>query len=1043
MCEVFSSDFSHLSADNFESRLASDDLLVHFFNDFLSLKSFSEDVLYNRESGRLEVLDGAAERVSRAIRTALLRTKSKLLSGDPSVLTNTSPVENHYTVCCLDRQQGMRWITRERLPFFLQSDCFFEYKLAKLLLQSYVTLCSRRRNRNAPQTPPPHLDGGNISPSEASLSQSQGCSFPHSVQEECVGSQSEQERLLPDLAAGVREEALLRTSYHQTPDDLLDGGGSQVSSDALYAMDGQSAVNKDESKRHCTSTENEGEEGAERDEKNEGIVKLPEEASAVCWHCRGDGKAGLEEFKEFLRGTPAEHLLELWMDIERLKTTCRDRKERYLVLMRSRYLHCSSLTSLRAELLSRLGLSTSPCWTEEKLHAAQSSLTESLFCYWALRFWTSQHAQRISILEQKAANCCSIPLWVGCGSVPVFHPVRSSYLSSTTPQLSRRSQLQRRKGRSEMLKALCVEFYAGFYFTRFCEQSGNQRWINAIYFWTDLQHFHQLFYQEGLDPFTVQREAQLLNFTYVFSLARRSLGVDEEIRREVHHRLRPAFEELFDRVEEHVLNILQEAWTQLLRRDEESFQQVCVQEVVRCINSEEYQELQSLNKESERRKNEVEHCSSNLFPLPATFFNDSNPSQALGLWACVPPSYRGYRLSFLMDERQELIHFMSFLRDHEASVHLMCWLDMEQFQTSPQKEAILRQERWQRLASKYLNEEYFFGAGSPATGEQQQQIVRLAGGPERLQSQCLPNAAIQEIQDIVRNHIEETWLPSFLATPEFTKRQKDKVKGADRLSQHVRHRRQTRREASEAQGMRMSASTEIRQVLLHPSSCQQFLNFVSLKGDFLENDVRFWLEVQRYKDLCHSHSDEATIQQKISIIISCFINSSMPPALQIDIPPDQAQRILEERHQLGPYIFREAQMSVFNELMTVWPEFQDFRSSVGEEQLLSVLEQKRAGHRARVRRQRRKEEEEEEEERRTQELKLQELSLLEEADYEDKEEGVGKESLRRPSRAQLMETRPLLWSYSKYMAGLQKEEVLLRRQSQLEASSSTSAGASD
>lgn len=59
-------------------------------------------------------------------------------------------------------------------------------------------------------------------------------------------------------------------------------------------------------------------------------------------------------------------------------------------------------------------------------------------------------------------------------------------------------------------------------------------------------------------------------------------------------------------------------------------------------------------------------------------------------------------------------------------------------------------------------------------------------------------------------------------------------------------------------------------------------------------------------------------------------------------------------------------MSVFNELMTVWPEFQDFRSSVGEEQLLSVLEQKRAGHRARVRRQRRKEEEEEEEERRTQ-----------------------------------------------------------------------------
>lgn len=62
------------------------------------------------------------------------------------------------------------------------------------------------------------------------------------------------------------------------------------------------------------------------------------------------------------------------------------------------------------------------------------------------------------------------------------------------------------------------------------------------------------------------------------------------------------------------------------------------------------------------------------------------------------------------------------------------------------------------------------------------------------------------------------------------------------------------------------------------------------------------------QDLCHSHSDEATIQQKISIIISCFISSSMPPALQVDIPPEQAQQILEKRRELGPYIFREAQV---------------------------------------------------------------------------------------------------------------------------------------
>ena len=48
----------------------------------------------------------------------------------------------------------------------------------------------------------------------------------------------------------------------------------------------------------------------------------------------------------------------------------------------------------------------------------------------------------------------------------------------------------------------------------------------------------------------------------------------------------------------------------------------------------------------------------------------------------------------------------------------------------------------------------------------------------------------------------------------------------------------------------MTSSKEIlqfRRILLNPVSCQQFQLFVSLKGDFLENDVRFWVEVQKYK----------------------------------------------------------------------------------------------------------------------------------------------------------------------------------------------------
>jgi hypothetical protein len=52
----------------------------------------------------------------------------------------------------------------------------------------------------------------------------------------------------------------------------------------------------------------------------------------------------------------------------------------------------------------------------------------------------------------------------------------------------------------------------------------------------------------------------------------------------------------------------------------------------------------------------------------------------------------------------------------------------------------------------------------------------------------------------------------------------------------------------------MSSSKEIlvlRRVLLSPTSCGHFRRFAALHGDFLENDVLFWLEVQKYKVRSH------------------------------------------------------------------------------------------------------------------------------------------------------------------------------------------------
>lgn len=149
---------------------------------------------------------------------------------------------------------------------------------------------------------------------------------------------------------------------------------------------------------------------------------------------------------------------------------------------------------------------------------------------------------------------------------------------------------------------------------------------------------------EGGDIF-ILFSSQLLYSTYLLRSAKRTIGVDEGMSWEVHDRMIPAFEELFDEVEEHALNILLEPWTLLVNQDSESFQKVtpallvhvqgefladtgqllslfpklfvvdgafmcvhvkvCVWEDVRSVNIQEYQELQTLYEDSQRQKKQV------------------------------------------------------------------------------------------------------------------------------------------------------------------------------------------------------------------------------------------------------------------------------------------------------------------------------------------------------------------------------------------------------------------------------------------------------
>jgi hypothetical protein len=65
-----------------------------------------------------------------------------------------------------------------------------------------------------------------------------------------------------------------------------------------------------------------------------------------------------------------------------------------------------------------------------------------------------------------------------------------------------------------------------------------------------------------------------------------------------------------------------------------------------------------------------------------------------------------------------------------------------------------------------------------------------------------------------------------------------------------------------------------------------------------------------FQELYHVHSDESLISEKVGVIISCFIDSQIPPNIQIDIPPEMAEKIVERKYEKTPYLFREAQVIV-------------------------------------------------------------------------------------------------------------------------------------
>ncbi|XP_032104093.1 regulator of G-protein signaling 22 isoform X9 [Sapajus apella] len=1105
-----------ITEEEFEDSLTTDDFLVDYFNEFLSLPTFSEAIRFNADYGVFEVVNDAPQLLEKQLKKILLNQRPRnpiydvVRKGKNAVkpVQMNAPHEDetinvNYNIMCLSREEGIKWIKKERLPAFLESDCYFEYRLAKLVSQVRWSKSGMNFTvgsnfspwimKKPPSLPPPATEEDNliikkkfyISLGEASYTQTKNwfalakqsqqtvstfslpCCVPYNkLESPAISSVSENfifddgvhprtkndpsktTKLISEFEEDDEEEvsvslqdtpsqALLRiylekkqevdeslTMHFSTCKEFLNSYIYFILRRAIQQIVGKSVGETQDYINFNNITKVSFGDGfepiagknflselvqttKERSEEIEEEASLSSKSESTGPESRADwcvshrtydigNRKEFERFKKFIKGTLGERYWWLWMDIERLKVL-KDpgRHQRHLEKMKKCYLVSNGDYYLSTEILSKFKLLDGSQWNEEHLRNIQSEVLKPLLLYWAPRFCVTHSAstkyasaelkfwhlrqtkprkdidpfpQMATLLPLRPKSCIpqisemqkeefslSQPpkspkkspgvntatqkpwkrelLYPGSskyviekGSKNMSESSKIIHLTSFTdiseclkPQLDRRyTYTEEPKVKTmtdvgalggfdmeNLLQSLYVENRAGFFFTKFCEHSGNKLWKNSVYFWFDLQAYHQLFYQETLQPFKVCKQAQYLFATYVAPSATLDIGLQQEKKKEIYMKIQPPFEDLFDTAEEYILLLLLEPWTKMVKSDQTAYKKVELVEETRQLDSTYFRKLQALHKETFSKKAEVMH---------------------------------------------------------------------------------------------------------------------LSGGWGKLLHEQLDAPVLVEIQKHVQNRLENVWLPLFLASEQFAARQKIKVQMKDIAEELLLQKPEKKIGVwKPVESKWISSSCEIiafRKALLNPITSRQFQRFVALKGDLLENGVLFWQEVQKYKDLCHSHCDESVIQKKITTIINCFINSNIPPALQIDIPVEQAQKIIEHRKELGPYVFREAQMTIFGVLFKFWPQFCEFRKNLTDENIMSVLERRQEYNKQKKK-----------------------LAVLE-------DEKSGKDGIKPYADTSVPDIKTALlsdsflglqaygrqptWCYSKYIEALEQERILLKIQEELE-----------
>nr|XP_039266380.1 uncharacterized protein LOC120341884 isoform X2 [Styela clava] len=115
---------------------------------------------------------------------------------------------------------------------------------------------------------------------------------------------------------------------------------------------------------------------------------------------------------------------------------------------------------------------------------------------------------------------------------------------------------------------------------------------------------------------------------------------------------------------------------------------------------------------------------------------------------------------------------------------------------------------------------------------------------------------------------------------------------------------------------------------------QRVVNGQLITFNFLPNDLHFWRDIECYKSMANSCDESGSrsinlelegnmLKTKANLIVSCYLESDIPPKLRVNVPPEVADITIESLQNglIDRGLFHEATIYVFPLLLHFWKRF--------------------------------------------------------------------------------------------------------------------------